>query len=177
MGKLTGNQIDMNNKPAALYFLMSLFMAVGVVFTIMYFTSNQNMIFLIVAGVFYVIGFAILPYAIHRHKKMKEYRSLLKDETAFITTARFVDSKFSSIQRKTFIGIKNSYTIGFTVFRRIVYSYIDENGVQRTGKSQITYVKNQVEYLRDKGEFAIKCKGDKSVIVEPVPENTKNFNL
>lgn len=177
MGNKTGAPVDINNRPVALYILMSFFMAIGVVFTVMYFTADKNMIFLIVAGVFYLIGFAILPYAIHRQKKMKEYRSILKDETAFITTARFVDSRFSSFQRKTFVGIKHNYTIGFTVFRRIVYSYVDENGVEHTGKSQITYVKNQVEYLKDKGEFAIKCKGDKSVIIEPVPENTKNFNM
>lgn len=177
MGKITGSQVDVNNKPAVLYLMMSLFIAFGIVLTVMYFVYGQNLIFLIVAGVLYAVGLAILPYAIHRTKKMREYRSLLKDQTAFITTARFEDAKFSSLQRKTFVGIKHNYTIGATVFRRIIYSYVDENGVPHKGKSQITYVKDQVEYLKQKGEFAIKCKGAKSVIIEPVPENTKNYSM
>ena len=168
---------DINNTPWALYLTSILFGVVGVVGFVMYFTREKEIFFLILGGLFLLIALCVLPYAIVRTKAIKIYKEILHDESAFITTGTFVKSKFSSYQRSSTRVGKLDVTLNTNIYRKIVYTYVDEKGVKHTVKSKISYLKNQVEYLKNKGVFAIKCRGKDSVIIEPVPENNKSFNF
>lgn len=171
-----GKTSDPMNRPWKLFLFTAFMMMVGFVFIVMAILFDSNLICFIVAGTFFVISFILLGIAIYRQNVMKKYNALLRDDSAMITMAEFKGAKFSNYSSRTITIGNKTITTGFTVFRKIIYSYVDEAGVQHTVKSKISYFKNQVEYLRQKGMFAIKCKGRESAIIEPVPENNKNFN-
>ncbi len=168
---------DIFNKPGSLYAISGILFALALVFVVLFFTNDKNMAFLIVAGLFALVGFIFLPIAIVKWKQMKRYKELIKDESAYITKARFVRSKITNYQSRSAGVGKINIPISADVYRKIIYTYYDENGVQHTVKSQLSYFKNQVEYLKNKEEFMIKCRGKVSAIIEPVPENNKDFNF
>lgn len=168
---------DVFNKPWALYTMSGLFLALAIGSLVLFFTKEKNVIFLIIAGVFALVGLIILPIAIVRGIQLKKYKALISDNSAYVTKARFVGSRISNYSSQS-IGVgKLNVPVAANVYRKIIYTYYDENGVQHTVKSKLSYFKNQVEYLKNMEEFAIKCKGKLSAIIEPVPENNKDFNF
>ena len=64
-----------------------------------------------------------------------------------------------------------------TIFKKIIYKYIDQNGVEHIAKSAISYTPNQVEYLKDLNEFKIKCDRKVSIITELIPQGKDTIKI
>ena len=107
----------------------------------------------------------------------KKYKALIQDPHAYTTNAQFIKATVSGYTRRS-VGVGNvDITTSMNVYKKVHYSYVDEAGVTQTVKSVWSFTPNQVEYLKDKRFFKIKCKGNFSAIVEEVPEQNKHFNV
>ena len=76
-----------------------------------------------------------------------------------------------------FVVGKINVPTSLNVYKKIIYTYTDENKIQQTCKSVLSYTSNQVQHLQNKGTFKIKCKGNLSAIIEELPAQNKNFNI
>ena len=119
------------------------------------------------------VGILLFVFGLLRAIQISKVRNLMYDASAIETTANFVKSKVSSYTSTSINGVPTS----MNVYRKIIYTYIDENGVSHTVKSTLSYFGNQVDYLKNLGAFRIKCKGKVSVIIEPLPDTNSNYNL
>ena len=167
---------DANNNPALIIALGLLF-AIGGIGCLALLTKGYSVVLLSVGVILTPIGILLFVFGILRAKKLKEYKNLLNDPNAHATDAKFIKAKMSSYTTKS-VGVNGiNVPTSVNVYNKIYYSYTDENGVAQTVKSTLSYTRNQVEYLQNKGEFKIKCKGNVSAIIEELPEQNKNFNI
>lgn len=175
MGKKNRN---INDKPGALIAIGLLFLLPGIALIISYFlVKNFPILVVIVGAVFAAVGLFIFIFGILRTKTMKKYKALLNDPNAYTTDATFIRSRFSSMQG-------SSVSVGFVtapisadIYKKIIYSYTDQNGQHHEVKSIMSFVPNQVRYLEQKGTFKIKCDGAVSAVIEELPDISATFNL
>ena len=100
-----------------------------------------------------LLGVSFLTVGIKNMRYIKAYNDFLSDPSAYVTKATYIDA----------VATKEG------VWYTVIYSYIDESGIERHGKSMDSFNKEQVEYLKEKGKFSIQCKGKMSVITESFP--------
>ena len=172
---------DTNNKPLAIFVCSALFIFAGIGAIILNFVKNfeglASVVIFAFCAVFEIVGIIMLVYGIIRTKAIKAMNKVLNDESAYTTTAKFIGSKISGYS-KTDVKVANvEIPTSINVFHKIIYSYVDENGVERTVRSVLTYFPQQAKYLKEKGEFAIKCKGKVSAIIEELPEVSGRYNI
>ncbi|MBQ8615368.1 MAG: hypothetical protein IJ415_02260 [Clostridia bacterium] len=167
---------DANNNPV-LVIVLGLIFAIGGIACLAMLTKGFSGMLLTIGLILTPIGILFIVYGIMRAKKVKAYKTLLNNPNAHITEARFVKATMSSYTSKSFGVGGISVPTSVNVYKKIHYSYTDENGMAQTGKSVLSYTPNQVEYLQNKGMFKIKCKGKLSAIVEEIPAQNANFNI
>lgn len=167
---------DANNNPTLIIVLAVIFILGGLGSCVAVIGNFQA--FLLVLGlILLAVGILFMVYGIKRKKTLKAYSELLNDPNAFMTTATFVKAKFASYS-STSVGVGGiSLPTSVNVYKKIVYTYVDETGTTQNATSSLSYTPNQVDYLKEKGTFKIKCKGKVSVIIEEIPTQNKNFNL
>ena len=169
---------NINDKPIALLFIGLLFTLPGIALIISYFLVEKfPVLVVVVGGVFAAVGLFILIFSIFRLKAMKKYKELLNDPNAYVTDAKFIRSKFSSMQGSgVSVGLVTAPISG-DIYMKVVYSYTDENGQYHEVKSINSFVPKQARFLQEKGTFKIKCKGAVSAIIEEVPDINGLFNI
>ena len=167
---------DANNNPVLIIVLGLLFLVGGVV-SLIILCKGFNGLLLTVGLILTPVGILFIVFGIMRAKKLKAYKELLNNPNAHITDARFLKATFASYTSKSFGVGGISVPTSVNVYKKITYSYTDDNGMVQTGKSVLSYTPNQVEYLQNKGMFKIKCKGKVSAIIEEIPAQNKNFNI
>ena len=170
---------DANNKPILILVLSAIFILggfAGLIAALKNDFENKTLL-IVVTIILIVVGILFLVYGILRQIALSKNNKLLKDPNAYETTATFVSSKLSSYSSSS-VGVGGiNLPTSMNVYKKIIYSYTDEQGVQHTVKSTTSYFPNQVEFLKQKGTFKIKCKGKLSVITEEVPETNSRYNL
>ena len=164
---------DAHNNPALIFVLSAILLILGCAVTVLYVVFVLPIIVLVVGLVFVAAGIWLVIFGALRLKKIKAYKSVLENPNAFVTTATFVSARVSSYSsvRVGHIPVKAN------VYKKITYDYQDEMGITHRVKSTLSYVPNQIAYLREKGTFAIKCKGNVSVIIEELPKMNDMYNL
>lgn len=167
---------DANNKPALILFLGILFLLGGGACAVFGFLKSINV--LGIAGlVLLAVGALVFVFGIIRAIKIKKYKALYNDPNARVTDAKFVKAKMSSYSTKSIgVGMIDVPT-SINVYKKIIYTYTDENGVEHTVTSLMSYTPNQVRHLESLGTFKIKCAGKDSAIIEDIPDENKHFNL
>lgn len=167
---------DANNNPVLIIVLSIIFMFGGVASLLL--TIKDFSGWLLAIGLILTpVGILLLVFGILRAKMMKKYKELLNDPKAYITDARFVKATFAGYSSKSAGAGRISVVTSVNIYKKIRYSYTDENGMVQTGKSVLSYTPNQVKYLSNKGIFKIKCKGNISAIIEEIPVQNKDFNI
>ena len=166
---------DINNKPAFILVLAVIFIGGGLAGFINVFNSDfeYRTLFLIVTPILMLCGLIFAVYGTIRLFKLNKAKKLKNDPDAYVTDATFVKANFSSYSSLSFWIIP----ISINAHKKITYEYVDETGVKHVAKSTLSYFPKQVEYLREKGAFKIKCKGKDSVIIEELPESKSLYNL
>lgn len=107
--------------------------------------------------------------------KNARYKMLKRDPNAYTTTAIFKDAKYKSTSR---VIVNDRYIEAETDYYTVVYDYTDETGFRHENAESDAYlVPKQLEYLKAKGSFQIKCKGPLSVIVDELPLPNEDFNI
>lgn len=167
---------DANNNPTLILIIAVIFALGGLILIGVNFSQFQAVV-LIIGIVLLAAGVCLFVYGIKRSKAMKAYSELLNDPNAFKTTATFVKAVFSSYSSKS-VGV-NGFNLptSVNIYKKVCYSYVDENGERHDAKSVLSYTSNQVEFLKQKGTFNIKCKGNVSAIIEEIPVQNGAFNL
>lgn len=169
---------DVNNKPTIILILGSVFTIFGIIAIILFCLQNPvPWLGVAISVILLLLGPILLAVGIMRSKVLKDMTKLLHDPNAHVTTAKFISAKVSSYTSSSFGVGGISVPTSMNVYRKVIYSYNDENGVSHTATSQLSYFNNQIEYLKEKQNFSIKCKGKLSVITEKLPENNERFNL
>ncbi len=170
---------DINNKPALILVFAAIFLIGGIAGLIAAIgsKSEDKTLFLVITILLIVIGVVFVVYGSIRAKKITDRKKLLNDPNAFVTEATFIGAKMSSYSSSmtTVAGIPVSGHM--SVYKKVIYEYVDENGVKRTAKSNLSYFPKQIEYLKNLNKFKIKCKGNISEIIEEVPEVNSKINL
>ena len=113
--------------------------------------DTELIITLVVFGLVFL--FAFLYDAVRNIQTIK----LLNDPNAYITTAQFVD-----------VRCKENGSTGGKIFNTsysVVVEYIDEKGNRQCRPSYNRFSYLQVQELRKRGSFSIKCKGRRFVII------------
>ena len=100
-----------------------------------------------------LLGVSFFAVGIKNMMHIKSYNNFLADSSAYVTKATYIDA------------VETKEGVWYT----IIYSYFDECGIERQGKSMDSFHKEQAEYLKEKGKFSIQCKGKMSVIIESFP--------
>lgn len=180
--KYNYNKGDANNDPVSMIVLGAIFVGITgyTYFSGQYNDSTATKIGVVVFG---VVGICMVVYGIYRAIVLSLLKKLQNDENAYTTVAKFTGTKVvSSTTNRTNAGFGNQQlTTAFNarIYQKVLYTYSDENGVERKGKSLLSYYPNQVKYLEEKRTFNIKCKGNLSLITEEVPteQNLININL
>ena len=163
------------------YFISLAFIIMGSGFFFLYKNAGSGVnyegsieIVPVVVTVLLVAGVIMLAVAIANTFKVIKYNKLKKDPNAHFTTATFKDVIYkstSSVSVNRMVTSENEY---FTV----VYDYTDETGFRHENvESVVWFVPKQVEYLKAKGSFSIRCKGGLSAIVEELPEANEDYNV
>ena len=175
MGKKNRN---VNDKPAFLLTIGSLFAVIGIALVVAYFVVPKFPVLVIVVGaIFSAVGIFIVIFGIFRARAVKKHNELLKDENAYVTEATFIKSKFSSYQGSgVSVGLVTA-PITADIYKKIIYSYTDENGVYHEVKSIMSFVPKQAQFLKEKGTFKIKCKGKISAVIEELPDINAHYNI
>ena len=94
-------------------------------------------------------------FGILRALSIKKYKALYNDPNAHVTNAKFVKAKMSSYSSKSVgVGPVNVPT-SINVYKKIIYTYTDETGVEHTATSTMSYTPNQVKHLEGWGTFKI----------------------
>ena len=160
---------DANNNPLLVMILGIVFLLGGGGLTAFAILQNKYA-FLGAAIPFILIGIFFIVFSILRSKIMKKAKLLEADGNAFIAKAKFVKATFSGYTAKqsSIGGVPISGDL--KVYKKIHYTYVDQNGVAQKGKSIFSYTDNQVRYLKSLGEFDIKCDGKFSVIIQEIPD-------
>jgi len=167
---------DANNNPILIIVLPIIFILSGCMCLLLTLKSFDALV-LLIGCILLLAGIALFIFGIKRSKMLKAYKSILNNPNSHITEATFIKATISSFTSKT-VGVNGrSLPTSINVYKKIKYSYTDENGVQQIGKSVLSYTSNQVKFLQNKGKFRIKCCGKISVIIEEIPEQNANFNL
>ena len=167
---------DINNKPISIIIIGSVITILGSVFGVLG-ISKSKVVFGIVGLLFLVVGLAVLAFGILKFIKLKKYKELYNDPNAYVTEAKFIKAKMSGYSTKS-VGVGSiDIPTSINVYKKIIYSYVDETGVEQTVKSVLTYTPNQVEHLQKMGTFKVKCKGKQSAIMEEVPNENKHYNV
>lgn len=161
---------DANNKPWLILLIATIFILGGG--AAIFFTPWLGM-GSIIGLILCPIGILMFGFGILRTIQISRVNNLIYDASSIETTATFVSSKVSSYTSTSINGVPTS----MNVYRKIIYTYIDEGGISHTVKSTFSYFNNQVEYLKNMGTFRIKCRGKVSVIIEPIPDTNSNYNL
>lgn len=168
---------DSNNNPLLMFIFGAIFTLAGLIILPLSIIKSMEVWVTIIAGVLLVAGIIILVAAVLRTIVIKAYNQVLNDQNAFITQAEFVSAKFSNYTSTT-VGVGNvEIPTKLNVYKKIIYTYTDEHGEQRTVKSILSYTPNQVEYLQNKGTFKIKCQGNISAIIEELPAMNSRYNV
>lgn len=170
------NNGDANNNPVAMIVLGALFTIGGIVCLIML-TSAFNPLLALVGVILPICGLIFLVFGILRAKTLKKYKELYNDPNAYVTDAKFIKATVSSYKSRSVEVGGIDVPTSINIYKKITYSYVDENGVAQTVKSAWSYTPNQADFLQNKGTFKIKCKGSLSAIIEEVPEQNKRFNV
>lgn len=167
---------DVNNSPVAILVIGTIFTVGGGLLGAFGFLKSKALIGVLGLGLL-AIGLIILAYGILKATKLKKYKALYNDPNAHLTDAKFIKAKLSSYSSKS-VGVGNlDIPTSINVYKKIIYSYVDETGVEHTVKSLLSYTPNQVEYLQNLGTFKVKCSGNLSAVVEEVPNENKHFNI
>lgn len=167
---------DANNNPK-LIIVLGLIFAIGGIGCLLILSRGFSGLLLAVGLLLVSFGSLLFVFGILRAKKIKAYKNLLNNPNAFMTEAKFIKATFAGFSSESAGVGRLQVTTSVNVYKKITYSYIDENQVEQTGKSILSYTPNQVEYLQQKGSFKIKCKGNLSCIIEELPAQNKNFNI
>lgn len=167
---------DINNNPIMLIFLSLIFLATGIVCLVML-TTDFNGILLLIGCLFTPVGLVLLVNGFYRAVKLSQYKKLLNDPNAYETQAKFITSKVSSYKSQTVSTSGATLPTSVSIYKKIIYSYTDENGDEQTVKSLLSYTINQIEYLQGKEVFKVKCKGKLSAITEQLPDPKKDFSI
>ena len=151
---------DLKNKPLLLVILGCIVAFGGLVFIPILFSSFSVPV--LIFGLILILGgVVIIVYGSLKLKTFNKIKELLKDETAYITEATYIKATVASTNSMVLFSPSAAER-----YRKVVYKYTDESGVNHTATSYITYNDKQVDYLKNKGVFKIKCKGELSVIIE-----------
>ncbi len=154
-----------NPRGPFLPFISGLFVLAMV--AIVYFVSGQSKYSLVFVCLFGCLGVYLLISSVICVFQLKSYNKLLKDDGAFVTDATFLSSRYYGMSKaSSAFSPENNYCVEF---ERIKYSYKDGNGVVHFVKSFNFFTPSQVEYLKNKKEFKIKCRGSKNAIIEEIP--------
>lgn len=166
---------DVNNQPVFLFILSVFFLGVGLAGLIFSWNADiENKTLILVAfAIFAVVGLYLLVYGIIRAVKIGTVKRLINNPYAFVTDATFVKANISSYSSTHINHIPTSAN----VHMKITYEYVDEMGEKHVVKSISSYYPKQVEYLRQKGTFKIKCDGKYSDIIEKLPEANSRYNI
>ena len=148
---------DANNYPLIVVLFGVVFSGLG---ALVLFLVKELSIPFIIGVLFVACGILFFVVGVVRLILLIRYKCLYKNPKSFETTAKFVKSKSTSYL-KVYGGDTN-------FFEKVYYTYIDEKGIDRKGKSFFSYDSDQIEYLMDKKEFKIKCIGKRSVITDPM---------
>ena len=159
---------DANNNPKLIIAIAVVFILGGAVGSVALLKNPEWWLALTIT--LFILGIIFLVFGIKRSKLLKSLEVLKADPLAFETTAKFVNAKLSSYASKS--SSVNGVPLSFNanVYKKIIYTYHDKNGVEHTAKSHLSYTQNQVDYLKDKRTYKIKCDGALSIIVEEIPD-------
>ena len=161
---------DINNNPKLIIILGIIFFVLGSVFSVLSIVKTTEAWAIIVALAILIIGVVIIVYGVLRCKAVKALKVLSDDNSAYITNANFIKAKFASYSLKTNSINGIPFKANARIFKKVIYSYTDQNGEFQTVKSAISYASNQVEYLQNLKSFKIKCDGKRSIIIEDIPD-------
>ena len=168
---------DANNNPVFIVAIGVLFLVAGIAVAAL--GASETWV-LVVGILLAVCGAIFVPYGIYRGILIKKVNSLKNDPEAFKTEATFVKAVFSGATSKSTsirtgnVNVPTSYKL--MIFKKIVYTYKDQNGMTYKAKSAFSFAPNQAKFLEEKKTFAILCKGKVSLIVEEVPEAELTIN-
>ena len=139
---------DVNNSPI-------LTLVIGVVFLLgggatVALTIKDGFTWVVWVGLLLLgCGLFIVIYGIIRAKQISKVKAMLKDPSAYETTAHFVKAAFAGYtSRSTSVGSGNVQiptSFNLRVFKKIVYTYKDLDGIEHKAKSVYTYSLNQAK--------------------------------
>ena len=162
--------INVNDKPWLIFLVATIFFWIGGLFcwiiidrgNILYSLAPLaiSAILTAVGGIFYVF-WAYRTILIYLHNR------LLFNPDSFETTATYSSSKVSGY---------TSVNGNSAVFETMSYEYTDEKGIIRVVKSIMSLTPEQVDYLKQKQTFRIRCKGRISAIIEDIPGREIYYN-
>ena len=153
-----------------------LFIAGGVFSVVAYAKGASDIMIWVAVGCF-ALAALCLTFGILRLVKVNKCKALIEDPNAYTTEAKFIKSVMVSYSTRS-VGVGNiDVPTSINVYKKVVYEYADENGNYQKVKSVFKYFPKQVDFLKEKGTFKIKCKGKLSAIMEEMPDDNSRFNI
>lgn len=167
MSKPTTN---VNDKPWIIFLIATIFFWIGGLFCWIVIERGYilyNIMPLAISSILTVVGGILYVFWAHRIILIYLHNRLLFNPDSFETTATYSSSKISGY---------TSVNGNAAVFETMTYEYTDEKGVIRVVKSIMSLTPEQVDYLKQKETFKIRCKGKISAIIEDIPGRDIYYN-